>query len=121
MSIKTLYLIYSALIASLGLLGFLLTHAKSALISGLASGALMAILALGVEKNKGVAKITKFINLLLLAVFSWRAYIATHAWLWHSQSSKMLPALLLILMALVSFWALFASMKQCSGSNQCKH
>ena len=50
MSLKNLYLYYGISLGALGLVGFVLTHAKSALISGLASAAIMVALSFFVEK-----------------------------------------------------------------------
>ena len=108
MKSKSLYLAYASTIAVLGVVGFLLTHAKSALISGLASAVVIAALAFFVEKS-GIASIAaKVVNVLLLGVFSWRSTLAITAVL-NEHPEKLIPSVLLVLMAMVSLGALVAS------------
>lgn len=106
---KTLYLNYGITLAALGLLGYFLTHAKSALLSGLISGIVLVILALLIKKPF-VAIIAKVINILLLAVFSWRSSLAITALL-NQHPEKTVPAILLLSMAIVSLVVLFKSFR----------
>lgn len=108
---KSLYLSYGITIAVLGLIGFFLTHAKSALISGLASAAILIALAFFVDKSGVVAMIAKLVNSLLLGVFAWRSSLAVMA-LMNDHPEKLIPSILLVLMALVSFFTLVASYKK---------
>lgn len=107
----TLYLNYGISIAVLGLVGFFLTHAKSALISGLASGAILILISLFVNKFNFVQIIGKVVNVLLLGVFSWRTSIAVMALL-NDHPEKLVPAILLGTMALVSLATLLLSFKK---------
>jgi uncharacterized membrane protein (UPF0136 family) len=106
---QTLYLNYGISIAALGLVGFLLTHAKSALISGLASGAILILISYFVEKFNIVKIIAKIVNLLLLGVFSWRTTLLVIA-LMNEHPEKLVPAILLGTMALVSLATLILSL-----------
>lgn len=106
----SLYLNYGISIASLGLIGFFLTHAKSALISGLASGAILILLSF--FANKPVVQIiAKVFNVLLLGVFSWRTTLALMALL-NEHPEKLIPTILLAVMALVSLVVLLMSFKK---------
>lgn len=107
----TLYLNYGISIAALGLVGFLLTHAKSSLISGLASGAILILISFFVDKFDFVKIIGKVINILLLGVFSWRTTIAVTA-LMNGHPEKLTSAILLATMALVSLVTFILSFKK---------
>jgi len=96
-----LYLIYGISLAALGLLGFLVTHAKSALISGLASGALMLAFSFFVEKVKIVDIIARIGNILLIGVFAWRSSLAIMA-VNNGNQNKLIPAIILSVMAVIS-------------------
>ena len=109
---QSLYLNYGISIGVLGLVGFLLTHAKSALISGLASAVVLIVISFLIEKPF-VSTIARVVNILLLGVFSWRASLAVTA-LVHEHPEKAVPAILLTLMALVSLVVLFLSFRKTS-------
>jgi uncharacterized membrane protein (UPF0136 family) len=161
----TLYLNYGISLGVLGLIGFFLTQAKSALISGLASAGIIIWISLCIG-NKTVAKVTsilmkisfsalvitgvikfftsqnsfllflsigavivlalvlifenkvnlpelfgKITNILLLGVFSWRTTMAIIALL-NGHPEKLVPAILLATMALVSLATLVLSLKK---------
>jgi uncharacterized membrane protein (UPF0136 family) len=106
----SLYLNYGISIGVLGLVGFLLTHAKSALISGLASAVVLIIIAFLIEKPF-VSIIAKVINIMLLGVFSWRASLAITAFM-NEHPDKLVPGILLAVMALVSLVVLFLSFRK---------
>ena len=106
----SLYLNYGIAIGVLGLIGFLITHAKSALISGLASALILIIISFLIEKPF-VTIVAKVVNILLLGVFSWRASLAVTAFM-HEQPEKLIPAMLLSLMAIVSLVVLFLSFRK---------
>ena len=106
----SLYLNYGIVISTLGLIGYFLTHAKSALISGLASGAVLILISFLIDKPF-VPIIAKVINILLLGVFSWRASLAVTALL-NEHPEKLVPAILLALMAVVSLAVLFLSFRK---------
>jgi len=76
------------------------SHPKSALISGLASGAIL-ILASFFATGKIGSVLAKVLNLLLLGVFGWRSTLAIAA-LNNGLEGKLIPSVLLSLMALVS-------------------
>lgn len=105
---QNVYLLYGLILMILGLLGFYLTHAKSALISGLASAALMIGLSF-LTKNSVALMITRGLNLALLGVFVWRSSLAISA-VSAGSEEKFIPAILLSLMALVSIGALAVSL-----------
>ncbi len=102
---KKLYMSYGIAIAVLGLIGFFLTHAKSALISGLASAAVIIVLSFLINKPF-VPMLARIVNVILLGVFSWRASLAVTALL-AEHPEKLIPAVLLSVMALVSLITLF--------------
>lgn len=104
---KKLYLFYGIAIVVLGLIGFILTHAKSALISGLASGAVLILLSFFASGKIG-SVIAKAVNSLLLLVFAWRSTLAITA-LSNGHEGKLIPSVLLSLMALISVVALAVS------------
>lgn len=97
------------LISALGIMGFLLTHAKSALISGLASGIIMIVLSFFVSNNS-VVLAARIVNGLLLAVFGWRSFLAINAVIL-GNISKLIPALLITSMAVISLITLTLSLK----------
>ena len=107
MGAKKLYLSYGIAIVVLGVVGFILTHAKSALISGLASGAILILLSFFATGKIG-SVIAKIINILLLGVFSWRSTIAITA-LTNGAEAKLISSILLSLMALISVGVLAVS------------
>lgn len=107
MKANSLYLVYGLIIATLGVLGFVLTHAKSALISGLASAVIIVALSF-FTSNKIGAIVAKVVNVILLGVFSWRATLALTA-LAAGNSAKLIPGILLAAMALVSLIVLIVS------------
>ena len=108
---RSLYFSYGIIIALLGIVGYLLTHAKSALISGLASAAVLILVSFFVEKLAIMQLIGKVVNVMLLGVFSWRASLAITALL-HEHPEKLVPAILLALMALVSLVVFLLSFKK---------
>lgn len=114
MNPRSLYISYGILLAALGTIGFMLTHAKSALISGLASGGIMILISFFVA-NKIVFNIAKILNLVLIGVFGWRSTIAMNA-LMAGNNSKLVPATLLSLMALVSVAVLTISLLKAKTS-----
>lgn len=107
----TLYLNYGISIAALGLVGFFLTHAKSSLISGLASGAILILISFFVDKFDVVKIVGKVVNILLLGVFTWRTTLALMALL-NEHPEKLVPTILLATMALVSLATLLLSLKK---------
>lgn len=100
MDLKKLYLFYGLVIGFLGILGFLLTQAKSALISGLISASLLIVVSFFANGQIGNF-LAKFINILLLGTFTWRTVLAITA-LTNDHPEKLIPSILLSLMALVS-------------------
>ena len=110
MKTNSLYLTYGILIAALGLTGFLLTHAKSALISGLASGTILVVLSFFVEKSP-VAMAAKIVNFLLIGVFGWRTFAAFTAFQAGNQA-KLTPLILLSAMALISLIVFVSTLKK---------
>jgi uncharacterized membrane protein (UPF0136 family) len=107
----TLYLNYGISLGVLGLVGFFLTHAKSALISGLASAAIIIAISFFIDKVPVLKIVAKVINVLLLGVFSWRTTMAIIALL-NDHPEKLIPAILLATMALVSLATLVLSLKK---------
>ncbi len=101
MNPRTLYSSYGTALILIGLVGYLLTHAKSALISGLATGVLMIVFSTLVNKFDVVQLIAKIFNVLFLGVFAWRSTLVMNA-LAAGDSEKLIPAILLSLMALIS-------------------
>lgn len=101
MSCQKLYTIYGSIVMALGLIEYLLTHAKSSLISGLASGVIMIGLAFFVEKIKAVKITAMVFNFLFLVIFTWRASLAIMA-LVNDHPEKFIPSLLLAALAVVS-------------------
>lgn len=98
-----MYLSYGIFLLMAGLVGFVLTGAKSALISGAASGTLMTGLSFLVDKNKIAEMITKVLNLMFCGVFGWRFYLALQA-VMAGVEGKLIAAILLGLMAVVSIF-----------------
>ena len=114
---KKIFSIYGAFLIAMGLVGFLLTHAKSALISGLASGAIMFALSFFVDKTV-VDYISKALTTIFLGVFTWRFSLALGAVL-GGNAEKLVPAVILGAMALMSLATLIAaiiSSRKCSIS-----
>jgi len=107
----SLYLNYGITITTLGLIGYFLTHAKSALISGLASGAILVLISFFVNQVNFVKIIGKVVNVLLLGVFTWRTSLATIAFI-GGAGEKLIPAILLALMAIVSLVVFVLSLKK---------
>lgn len=107
----TLYLNYGISLGVLGLVGFFLTQAKSALISGLASAAIIIAISFFIDKAPALKIVAKVINVLLLGVFSWRTTMAIIALL-NDHPEKLIPAILLATMALVSLATLVLSLKK---------
>ncbi|MDA0772369.1 MAG: hypothetical protein O3C63_05440 [Cyanobacteria bacterium] len=101
MNQKTLYLLYGFSILTLGLVGFYLTHAKSALISGAASASIIILLSFFICKSKVVLIATRVVNVLLIGAFAWRSTLAMTA-LTAGNGDKLIPAILISVMALVS-------------------
>ncbi len=101
MSNQKLYSIYGLIILALGLGGYLITHAKSALISGLAAGSIMIALSFFVEKAKAVKITAMVFNFLFLVAFTWRGFLAIMALL-NEHPEKLIPSILLAAMAIVS-------------------
>jgi uncharacterized membrane protein (UPF0136 family) len=101
MNKRSLYLIYGVVVLILGLTGYFLTHAKSALISALAAGLTMMIMGLLVDKFSVIPLIAKIFNLVFLGAFSWRSTMAIMA-LNNGHQDKLIPSILLSLMALIS-------------------
>ena len=101
MNQKTLYLLYGLSILTLGLVGFYLTHAKSALISGVASAAIIIIMSFFVCKSKVVLTATRVVNVLLIGAFTWRSTLAINAFA-AGNGDKLIPAILISAMALAS-------------------
>lgn len=106
-----LYFVYGNVIGFLGILGFALTHAKSALISGLASSAILIVISMYMNHIKAINITAKVVNLLLLAVFSWRASLALSAY-FAGNAEKLIPGALLGLMALTSLVVLALAFKK---------
>jgi uncharacterized membrane protein (UPF0136 family) len=104
---KKLYLFYGIIIVFLGVVGFILTQAKSALISGLASGSLIIIASFFASSKPG-AVVSKILNIALLAVFSWRSTLAIMAFT-NGHEDKLVPSILLSMMALISVVVLAVS------------
>jgi uncharacterized membrane protein (UPF0136 family) len=101
MNKKQLYLIYGVLVLVLGLVGYFLTHAKSALISALVAGLIMMIMGLLVDKFSFMPVVARVFNLLFLGAFAWRSSMAITA-LVNGHGDKLIPSVLLSLMALIS-------------------
>jgi uncharacterized membrane protein (UPF0136 family) len=106
MSPKRLYLYYGISILILGLLGFLLTQAKSALITALAAGSLFVTLSFIVRSNKFFILLAKVFNFALIGAFAWRFSKALILFN-NGDASKLLPMILLALLAILSL-AVFA-------------
>jgi uncharacterized membrane protein (UPF0136 family) len=104
---KKLYLFYGIVIAFLGVVGFILTQAKSALISGLASGALIIFVSFFAASKIG-ALTSRVLNIILLGVFSWRSTLAITAFA-NGHEDKLVPSILLSMMALISVVVLAVS------------
>ncbi len=105
---RTLYASYGTALIILGIVGFFLTHAKSALISGLVSGILMILMSLLVGRFNAAKLIAKILNTLFLGAFAWRSTLAMNA-VAAGDSEKLIPAILISLMALISVAALTIS------------
>lgn len=101
MNPRTLYSSYGTALIILGIIGYFLTYAKSALISGLATGVIMLICSTLVNKFNVVKLIAKIFNVLFLGAFVWRSTLAMTA-LNAGNMDKLIPALLISLMALIS-------------------
>jgi uncharacterized membrane protein (UPF0136 family) len=101
MNKRALYLIYGVVVLILGLTGYFITHAKSALISALAAGLIMMIMGLLVDKFSVIPLIAKIFNLVFLGAFAWRSTMAITA-LNNGHPDKLIPSILLSLMALIS-------------------
>ncbi len=108
MNPRTLYSSYGTALILIGLIGYFLTHAKSALISGLATGVIMIVISTLVNKFKVLSLIAKIFNVLFLAAFAWRSTLVMNA-LAAGDSEKLIPAILLSLMALISVCTLAIS------------
>lgn len=109
MNQKTLYLLYGLGLLILGLSGYYLTHAKSALISGAASALIIIVLSFSLGKNAAMLTAIRMVNLLLLGAFAWRSTIAINA-LAAGDSGKLIPSILISLMALFSVGAFAVSL-----------
>jgi hypothetical protein len=107
--LKKIYFFYGLILALLGVTGFVLTHAKSALISGLASAAIIVALSFFM-KSKAVRLVTYSLNTLLIGVFSWRFWLALSAFM-SGNEAKLIPAALLGKMALFSIIALVLALR----------
>lgn len=116
MNPRSLYLGYGVILAALGIIGFVMTHAKSALISGLACGGVMIVISFFVA-NKIVFNTAKILNLVLIGIFGWRSTIAMND-LMAGNNSKLIPATLLSLMALISVVTLAISLLKSKTSSQ---
>ncbi|MCH2228250.1 MAG: TMEM14 family protein [Candidatus Caenarcaniphilales bacterium] len=103
---------YGAFLILMGLIGFFLTHAKSALISGLASGAIMLALSFFI-KNTVINYISKGLTLVFLGVFTWRFTLALMAFS-GGNAEKLIPTIILGLMAFVSLFTLIISLLKAS-------
>jgi|GEM_PF-6762050 len=101
MNKKQLYLIYGVSVLVLGLVGYFLTHAKSALISALVAGLVMMIMGLLVDKFGFIQLVARVFNLLFLGAFTWRSSMAITA-LVNGHADKLIPSVLLSFMALIS-------------------
>ena len=108
MNPRTLYSSYGTALVFIGLTGYILTHAKSSLISGLATGVIMIICSTLVNKFSVVKIIAKVFNVLFLGAFVWRSTLAMNA-VNAGDAGKLLPALLISLMALISVSVLAVS------------
>ncbi len=108
MNPRTLYSSYGTALILIGIVGYFLTHAKSALISGLVTGVIMIVLSTLVTKFNVVKVIAKVFNVLFLGAFAWRSTLVMNA-LAAGDSEKLIPAILLSLMALISVCALAVS------------
>lgn len=108
MNPRTLYSSYGTALILIGLVGYFLTHAKSALISGLVSGVIMIVLSTLVNKFKVVQLIAKIFNVLFLGAFAWRSTLVMNA-LAAGNNEKLIPAVLLSAMALISVCTLAVS------------
>jgi uncharacterized membrane protein (UPF0136 family) len=107
----TLYLNYGISIAALGLVGFFLTHAKSALISGLASGAILILISFFVDKVPVVKIIGKVVNILLIGAFGWRVIKAVMA-IMDGADQSLVKVILVSTMLLISIVSLILSLKK---------
>ncbi len=101
MSLKKLYGIYGVLVLALGLLGFCLTAAKSALITGLAAGTVFLILSFVIKNNKVIIVFARFCNIALIGAFAWR-FVKAMSLFSAGDESKLIPMALLFLLALLS-------------------
>ena len=101
MNPRTLYSSYGTALVLIGLVGYFLTYAKSSLISGLVTGVIMIICSTLVDKFNVVKIIAKIFNVLFLGAFVWRSTLAMNA-VNAGDAGKLIPALLISLMALIS-------------------
>lgn len=108
MNLRFLYLSYGVSLLLLGLVGYFLTFAKSALISGLISGLIMLIMGFLVERFAPIKIVAKIFNILFLGAFAWRSTLAMTA-LTQGHADKLIPSILLSLMALISVGVLALS------------
>lgn len=105
MDLKKLYIGYGLTLLVSGLLGFWLTHAKSALISGTASAVVIILLAFFTTHSKTLTWIPVGVNLVLALVFSWRFILVYQAL--STNPEKTTAAIFLGIMGLASFIALY--------------
>ncbi|NQY79050.1 MAG: hypothetical protein HRT47_01940 [Candidatus Caenarcaniphilales bacterium] len=105
---KKIFTSYGLFLISMGLIGFFLTHAKSALISGVASGTIILSLSFFIEKTF-VNYISKGLTLAFLGVFTWRFTLALMAFS-GGNAEKLTPTIILGLMAFVSLFTLVISL-----------
>ncbi|MDD9897928.1 MAG: hypothetical protein OXU45_02905 [Candidatus Melainabacteria bacterium] len=105
---KTVYLLYGLALMILGLIGFYLTHSKTALYSSLPAAVIIIALSF-FTGNTAVLLITRVVNLALIGAFAWRANIAISA-ISNGGEYALTKGILIPLMALVSVGALAISL-----------
>lgn len=103
---QLLYFIYGNVLLISGVAGYVLTHAKSALISGSISALVMIVLSIFAAKPGFVRIIARVINVILGCVFTWRAFLALSA-LQAGNPDKLIPTILLAVMMLASVVTFF--------------
>lgn len=100
-----------------GVGGFLITHAKSALISGTASGLIIIALSFFVQKNNFLDWASIALTGLFASVFSWRFSLAFSAFQ-NGASDKLAAAIILGIMMVASIITLLMAIKQSLFNNK---
>jgi hypothetical protein len=106
MNKKQLYLIYGGLITASGCIEFVLTEAKSVLISTMTMSFIIELMGVLIEKYSLIQIVARIFNLIFLGVFTWRANMAITA-LINGHSDKLIISIVLGLMTLISFTVFF--------------